>query len=282
MSRSIAAVSSCWPNASARRRASRASASPSSAPAGLHVCHGQAVPVTRRLCILRLAQLLELGDGVVEAPRGQQHSPEVVAREAELRVRGHGLTILVQRLVQFSLALEQLAQVVARLRVQRIGRHCQAIGRRGLAPPLLQAEQHAVVVVRLVHVVAEGEHGLVVRFGLRPLPRTAVERDQIGVGLRERRIACERRLVRLDGAREIAGLGQTQAASQVRTRIVADRRHACGERIVDRRPSCAVKRDAARARHALRHGDRARAATAQDRSRPRQTAGRARWHARNA
>jgi hypothetical protein len=58
--------------------------------------------------------------------------------------------------------------------------------------------------------------------------------------LRERRIACESGFVRFDGAREIAGLGQSQAAKQLGTWVVANGRQACGQRVVDRWPSCAV------------------------------------------
>ena len=281
MSRSIAAVSSCWPNASARRRASRASASPSSrrpactcATARPYQYRGASASCGSRSCS---------NSAMASSKRRarQQHSREVVAREPELRVRRHGLTILLQRLVRFPLALEQLAQIVARLRVQRIGRHRQTIGGRGLAPPLLRAEQHAVVVVGLVRVVTEGEHGLVVLLGLRPLPHAAVERDQIGVGLRERWIACERGFVRFDSARDIAGLGQTQAAKQLGPWVVANGRHACGERVVDGWPSCAGRAMLLERGTSFVAAIRARAATARGRSRPRQTAGRARWRARN-
>ena len=237
MSRSIAAASSCWPKASARRRASRAIGNPSSrrpawtcATARPYQYRGDSASCGSR----------SFSNSAMAAsylPPRQQHAREVVSRQAKLRVRGHRLAILLQRLCRFPLALEQLTEVVARARVQRVGRHGQAVRGLGLLRSALLGEEHAVVVVSLVHVVADGECGPVVLLGLRPALHPAVQRDQVHVALRERGIARERGFVCVDGTREIPEIRQAQAASQQAQRVGASSRHACGERVVDDRPS---------------------------------------------
>ena len=54
--------------------------------------------------------------------------------------------------------------------------------------------------------------------------------------LRERRVPFERRLVRGDGARDVAGVGELDAALQQRARIVAQRVDAREHAVLDGRP----------------------------------------------
>ena len=66
-------------------------------------------------------------------------------------------------------ALENLSEVVVRLRVQRIQRERLAVGVCRLVPVLLHAEQDAVVVVGIRQVDAERDDRFVVLLGLRPV-----------------------------------------------------------------------------------------------------------------
>ena len=68
-------------------------------------------------------------------------------------------------------ALENLSEVVVRLRMQRIQRERAPVGLRRVIPALLEPEQHAVIVVGIGDVDAERRDGLVVLLGLLPKSR---------------------------------------------------------------------------------------------------------------
>ena len=130
---------------------------------------------------------------------GDQHAPQVESRQPERRLTLDGLSILVGGGGKLALPLEHLAEVVARLRVQRVQRQRLAVGVRGEIPLLLQAEQHPIIVVRLAEVAAERDDRPVVLLGFHEVAGPPIQGDQVRVRLDERRIARERGFVRGDG-----------------------------------------------------------------------------------
>ena len=133
------------------------------------------------------------------------------------------LAVFGDRRVELALRSRICPRLLCASRVQRIQRERPPVGLRRLVPSLLQPQQHAVVVVRVGDVDAERDDGPVVLLGLGEVPRAAVERDQVGVRLRQRRVERQRRFVRGDGAVDVAGVRELDAALQQRA---ADRRAA--------------------------------------------------------
>ena len=210
--------------------------------AGPDVRGGEREQVARRLGVARLDQRLERVNRFVVPAERDQHPAEIESGDPERRLALGRPTVLVGCGLERALALEDLSEVVVRLRVPRVDRDRLPVGVRRGVPLLLQPEQHAVVVVRVAEIEAERHDGTVVFVGLRPVARAAVERDQIGVRLRDRRIARERLFVRRNRARQIAFVGQPDPALERRLRIVSERRHAGEHRVGDRRPPRAVAR----------------------------------------
>ena len=95
--------------------------------------------------------------------------PSVEAREPERRLAVDRPPVLAQRGIELALPLEHLPEVVVRLRVLRVDGQRPAVRLGGLIPLLLQAEQHAVVVVRIGEVEPELHGRAVVRLRLRPV-----------------------------------------------------------------------------------------------------------------
>src|SRR5439155_25487975 len=135
---------------------------------------------------------------------------------------------------------EDLTQVVVRLCVIRIDGNRLAERLCGEIPFLLEAEQHAVVVVSGAKVDTKSYNGVVVLLCLLPVPRAAVQTNQIGMGFGQGRLLNERRFVRRDGGFEIARLGELHPAPDVGLRIVAQSGNGGEDRVVQRGPARSV------------------------------------------
>ena len=69
--------------------------------------------------------------------------------------------------------------------------------------------------MKLRIVPALAGRGAIVLLGFRPIALTAIQLDKIGMRLRQRRIARERRFVRVDGAPDVSAFSQAHAPGQV-------------------------------------------------------------------
>ena len=121
--------------------------------------------------------------------------------------------------------------------MMRIDRNRLAIRRSGSFPLVLHPEQHAVVVVRVGQVEAKGDDRAVVLLRLPPVADAAIQRNQVRVRLRDRRVARQRLLVCGNRAVQIASFSKLQAALQTGLRIVAQRHDPGEHRIVQARPA---------------------------------------------
>ena len=136
--------------------------------------------------------------------------------------------------------LEDLAEVVARLRMQRVDgeRLTVRVGRE--VPLVLKAEHHAEVIVRFRQVDAQCHDGTIVLLCLRPLSGPAVERNQVGMRIGQRRIDGECCFVRGNGSRQIALVGKLRPPLHVTARVVSELGDTCEHPVVERRPQRAM------------------------------------------
>ena len=196
--------------------------------------------VSRRLGVARFGQLRELANRFVIAFQCDEHPSQVESGEPERRLTVAGLAIRGSRFFEAALALEDLPEVVVGLRVTRVDRNRLPVSVGSVRPSLLQAEQHAVVVMRVAEIEAERHDRAIVLFGLRPVALPAIERDEVRMRLSDRRIDGQRRFVRGDCAGGIASLREPESLLEPRLRIVAQRADAAKHRIVDCRPARSV------------------------------------------
>ena len=243
-------ISSALAEPLARRRP-RVRAPPFVLLAGRTWATARRVQIPRRFCILRRRAASRTRRWRRRiAARPAAFGPGCIGRGGTSASLCHGLTIL-RRVASagFRFAFEQLAQVVARLRVQRIGGH--------LPDDRRPRPRSTVAASRAARRSRSAPRPGCCRGRARPCsaPRpsptasvTAVERDQIGVRLRERSRASAASCASMAPATSPAS-ARRRPRGRLASVIVANGRHACGERVVDRRPSSPCAR-AARARHA--------------------------------
>ena len=195
----------------------------------------------RGVRVTRAGEPGQLRDRFVRLPRSEQQPCGIEARDAKLRFARHRLPIRRERPVEVSLTFECLSQIVVRRCVLWIDRDGEPIRRRRFLPSLLQAEQHAVVIVRVAD-ITRGQQGPVVRLRLRPLLRAAVQRDEVRMGLSERRVGRERCFMGADRGSHVSSAGERDPAREPRAPVVAERSDGRHHRIVDSGPQRPVLR----------------------------------------
>ena len=84
---------------------------------GPHVRSRQPKDVSRRFAVLGLRQLCQLGDGFLIASKGKQHASQIEPGQPKRWLTLQRLPVVVGRRLELALALEDLAEIVARLHV---------------------------------------------------------------------------------------------------------------------------------------------------------------------
>ena len=265
--RSIAVASSCCPCSSASCRASVAHLIARALSPVRAYAVASAKKIPRRLGVSWKRQLLELGDRLLRFPKPDQHAAQVEAGEPEVGPARRGVPVLFGGGAGEPLTLQDLAEVVVRVGVLRVDCDGQAV-RFGRAIPLgLHPEQHAVIVVGIAEVDAERDDRAIV--GLRPAPvlDLTVERDQVRVRLRERRVAGDCGFVGRDRARQIAGARELEPSREIRRGVISEGADAGQYFVFESGPRRSRTLRAARARAAHRRGGPTRGTRARGRSR---------------
>ena len=180
--------------------------------------------IPRRLGVAWQRQLLELGDRLLRFPKPDQHAAQIEAGEPEVGPARRGLPVLFGGGAGEPLTLQDLAEVVVRVGVLRVDGDRQSVGFGRAIPLRLHPEQHAVIVVGIAEVDAERDDRAIV--GLRPGPvlDLTVQRDQVRVRLRERRVAGDCGFVGRDRARQIAGARELQPSREIRRGVISEAR----------------------------------------------------------
>src|SRR4029079_11446952 len=136
---------------------------------------GEREQITRRLSVAWLDDLLQLGDGFVQAAERDEHSPGIEAGEPERRTTLNRTAIFIECRVELPTSLERLAEVVMGFWIVWIDRDRAAVGVGGITPSLLQAEQHTIVIVKLGKAASESHSGMIVLFRLCPVSCRAIQ-----------------------------------------------------------------------------------------------------------
>src|SRR5439155_4504567 len=112
-----------------------------------HVRSGEREQISRHFGVARLNQLLEFDNCLVGPPERQEHASQIEPPEPERGLTVDGLAIRGRRLIEATVALENLSEVVVRQRVTGIDRNRLPVCLGSWPPAFLKAEQHTVVVV---------------------------------------------------------------------------------------------------------------------------------------
>ena len=94
--------------------------------------------------------------------------------------------------------------------------------------------------MKLRIVPALAGRGAIVLLGFRPIALTAIQLDKIGVRLRQRGIARERRFVRVDGALDVSAFSQAHPSGHGGACVLTQRGDGGQHGIVESRPARAV------------------------------------------
>src|SRR5207237_1793237 len=113
-------------------------------------------------------------DRFVGTTESDEHPTEIEGGDPESRLTVRRLLVLGGCGLQLVLPLENLPEVVVRLRVPRVDRNRFPVRGCGRLPFLLKPEQHAVVVVRVAQIEAERDDSTVLLLRLRPVVHAAV------------------------------------------------------------------------------------------------------------